>query len=155
MVITKTFKYSYSYSTNKIKNEIDKGNYACGIFVDLKKAFDTVDHHLLLKNVEFNGVRGISNEWFASSLSSRNLFATLNGYKSNLADAKRGVRQGSIQGPVLFLIDVNDLHLAIKYSEVHHFADNTNPAGNCMFKVNNKDTSMAPRAPFWCLYCSL
>ena len=72
MVITKTFKYSYFYSTNKIKNEIDKGNYACGIFVDLKKAFDTVDHHLLLKNVEYYGVRGISNEWFASSLSSRN-----------------------------------------------------------------------------------
>ena len=47
-----------------------------------------------------------------------------------------GSVKAPIQGPVLFLIDINDLHLAIKYSEVHHFADNTNPAGNCMFKVN-------------------
>ena len=66
-----------------------------------------------------------------------------------------GSVKAPIQGPVLFLIDINDLHLAIKYSEVHHFADNTNPAGNCMFKVNNKDTRMVPVASFWCLYCSL
>ena len=59
-------------------------------------------------------------------LSNKKQFVSINGYKSNLADVKCGVPQGSILGPLLFLIYVNDLHVAIKYSEVHHFADDTN-----------------------------
>ena len=50
----------------------------------------------------------------------------MNGYKSNLADVKCGMPQGSILGPLLFLIYISDLHVAIKYSKVHHFADDTN-----------------------------
>ena len=112
--------------TDKIRHEIDKGNYACGNFVDVQKAFDTVDHHILLKNQECYGVRGISNKWFASYLSNRKQFVSVNGYKSNLADIKCGVPQGSVLGPLLFLIYINDLHAGIKYFEVHHFADDTN-----------------------------
>ena len=123
-------KYSTTHAlihlTDKIRHEIDKGNYACGIFVDFQKAFHTVDHHILLKKLEYYGVRGISNKWFASYLSNRKQFVSINGYKSNLADVKWGVAQSSILGPLLFLIYINDLHAAIKYSEVHHFADDTN-----------------------------
>ena len=123
-------KYSTTHAlinlTDKIRHEIDKGNYAWGIFVDFQKAFDTVDHHILLKKLEYYGVRGISNKWVASYLSNRKQFVSINGYKSNLADVKCGVPQGSILGPLLFLIYINDLHVAIKYSVVHHFADNTN-----------------------------
>ena len=123
-------KYSTTHApihlTGKIRQEIDKGNYACGIFVDVQKAFDTVEHHVLLKKLEYYGVRGISNKWFASYLSNRKQFDSINGYKSNLADVKCGVPQGSILRPLLFLIYINDLHAAIKYSEVHHFADDTN-----------------------------
>ena len=69
---------------------------------------------------------GISNKWFALHLSNRKEFFSINGYKLNLADAKCGVSQGSILGPLLFLIYINDLHVAFKYSEMQHFEDDTN-----------------------------
>ena len=115
--------YTLIHFIDKIRYEIDKGNYACGF---LKKAFETVDHHILIKKHECYGVRGISNKWFASYLNKRKQFVSINGYKSNLADAKCGVPQGLTLGPLLFLIYINDLHVAIKYCEVHHFADNAN-----------------------------
>ena len=137
-------KYSSTHAlihlTDKLRNEIDKGNYACGIFVDFQKAFDTVDHHILLKKLEYYGVRGILNKWFASYLSNRKQFVSINGYKSNLADVKCGVPQASILGPPLFLIYINDLHAAIKYSEVHHFADDTNLLNfnSCVKSINKQ-----------------
>ena len=67
--------------TNKIRHEIDKGNYACGIFADFQKDFDTIDHHIPLKKLEYYGVRGISNKWFASYLSNRKQFVSINGYR--------------------------------------------------------------------------
>ena len=137
-------KYSTSHAlihlTDKVRHEIDKGNYACGIFVDFQKAFDTIDHHILLKKLEYYGVRGISNKWFASYLSNRKQLVSINGYKSNLADVKCGVPQGSILGPLLFLIFINDLHSAIKYSDVHHFADDTNLLNfnSCVKSINKQ-----------------
>ena len=105
------FRFRQKYSTthalihleDKSRHEIDKGKYACRIFVDFQKAFDTIDHRILLKKLEYSGVRGISNKWFSSYVSSRNQFVSINGYKSNLADAKRGVPQGSILGPLCSL----------------------------------------------------
>ena len=95
-------KYPTSYAlihlTDKIRHEIDKGNYTCGIFVDFQKAFHTVDHHRLMKKLDYYGVRGISNKWFATYLSTRKQFVSINGYKSNLADLKCGVPQGSTLG---------------------------------------------------------
>ena len=86
------FRQKYStthalfYPTFKIRHDIDKGKYVYGIFVDFPKAFDTVDHHILLKKLEYYGVRGISNKWFASYLSNKKHFVSINGYKSNQAD---------------------------------------------------------------------
>ena len=139
-------KYSTTHAlihlTDKIRHEIDKGNYVCGIFVDFQKAFDTVDHHILPKKLEYYGFRGISNKWFVSYLSNREQFVSINGYKSNLADFKCGMPQGSILGPLLVLIYIKDLHVAIKYSEVHHFADDTNLLNfNSCVKSINKQVS--------------
>ena len=136
-------KYSTTHAlihlTDKIRHEID-GNYACGIFVDFQKVFDTVDHHILLKKVEYFGVRRISKKWFASYLSSRKQFVSINGYKSNLADIKCGVPPGSILAPLLFLIYINNLHVAIKYSELHHFEDDTNLLNfnSCVKSINKQ-----------------
>ena len=78
------------------------------------------------------------NKWFASYLSNRKQFVLINGYKSTLTDVKCGVPQGSTLGPLLLLIYINDLHVAIKYSEVHHFADDTNllNVNSCVKPIN-------------------
>ena len=126
------------FISDKIGHEIDKGNYAC---VDFQKVFDTVDHRILMKKLEYYGVRGISSKWFVSYLSNRKQFLSVNGCKSNLADVKCGVSQGSILGPVLFLVYINYLHVVVvKYSEVHHFADDTNfqNFNNCVKSINKQ-----------------
>ena len=108
-----------------LKN-LDERNIGCGIFVDLQKAFDTVEHDILLSKLEHYGVCGLANEWFKSYLSKRKQYVSINGYDSNLADVKFGVPQGSVLGPLLLLIYINDLNQTLKFSKVHHFADDTN-----------------------------
>ena len=73
-----------------------------------------------------HGVRGLANDWFKSYLSDRKQFVSINGHDSNLASVLYGVPQGSVLGPLLFLIYINDLNQAIKFCKVHHFADDTN-----------------------------
>ena len=112
--------------TEKIREALDTGNFACGIFIDLQKAFDTVDHHILVSKLEYYGIRGTVKNWFASYLVNRKQYVTLNGFRSTLNDIKFGVPQGSVLGPLLFLVYINDLSISVKNSTVHHFADDTN-----------------------------
>ena len=70
--------------TEKIKESIDSGKFDCGIFIDLRKAFDTVNHGILLKQFEHYGVRGILLEWFRSYITDRKQYAFYNGVSSNL-----------------------------------------------------------------------
>ena len=104
----------------------DEGSFGCCIFVDLQKAFDTVDDKILLQKLEFYGIRGVCNDWFKSYLSDRKQFVSINGYNSDLMPVIYGVPQDSVLGPLLLLIYINDLHKAIRYCKVHHFADDTN-----------------------------
>ena len=112
--------------TENIRNALDSGQFACGIFVDLQKAFDTVDHEILLSKLNHYGIHGISNSWFKSYLSCRSQYVSISGFESAVKFIKYGVPQGSVLGPLLFLIYINDLHNAINYCMVHHFADDTN-----------------------------
>ena len=112
--------------TEDIRNAIDANRFAVGIFIDLQKAFDTVDHHILLCKLNHYGIRGIANLWFKSYLTNRKQFVSIEGVNSNLATIEFGVPQGSVLGPLLFLIYINDLHKAIKFSTTRHFADDTN-----------------------------
>ena len=126
------FRQQYSTShaliniTENIRKALDDGNIGCGVFVDLQKAFDTVDHQILLAKLNHYGIRGVSNDWFKSYLSNRNQYVSINGYESGLAAINCGVPQGSVLGPLLFLLYINDLNQAIKFCKVHHFADDTN-----------------------------
>ena len=112
--------------TEMVKQALDQGNFACGIFVDFAKAFDTVDHSILLSKLEHYGVRGVANNWFRSYLTNRKQYVSINGFDSSLCVMQHGVPQGSVLGPLLFLIYINDLNRAVRYSTTHHFADDTN-----------------------------
>ena len=111
--------------TEKIRYAIDNNEFACGIFIDLQKAFDTVDHHILLKKLQHYGIRGIANSWFKSYLSNRKQSVCISGYFSELKTILHGVPQGSVLGPLLFLLYINDLPNAISNSDTFLFADDT------------------------------
>ena len=111
---------------DKIQKAIDSKNYSCGIFIALCKAFDTVDHHILLDKLEYYGIRGIAHEWFSSYLSNRSQFVSLDLIDSDSKQISCGVPQGSVLGPLLFLTYVNALHKCSNVLDFHLFADDTN-----------------------------
>ena len=93
--------------TENIRKNLGEGNIGCGIFVDLQKAFDTVEHDTLLSKLEHYDIYSLANEWFKSYLSSRKQYVSINSYDSNLADIKFGVPQRSVLGLLLFLVYIN------------------------------------------------
>ena len=113
-------------TVENIQTQLDNGEFAAGVFVDLRKAFDTVDHRILIGKLEHNWVRGISKNWFSSYLTNRKQFVSINNCNSTNKTILTGVPQGSVLGPLLFLIYINDLHKCVKYSKAYHFPDDTN-----------------------------
>ena len=95
------------------------------VFIDLKKAFDTVDHKILCKKLELYGVQNRELSWFESYLTNRKQICRVNGVDSEIGDIEVGVPQGSCLGPLLFLIYINDLPQAVQDSTVSMYADVT------------------------------
>ena len=122
-------KYSTEFAIFEISNllskSLDMNKYALGFYLDLTKAFDTVDHGILLKKLYHYGIRGITHKWFSSYLSSRTHAVCIDGNLSEYHYIKCGIPQGSILGPLLFLIYINDLSNASKTLFFRMFADDT------------------------------
>ncbi len=112
--------------SEEIKESIDNGKYGCGIFIDLKKAFDTVNHNILLMKLEHYGLRGPLLKWFETYLTGRKQFVYYNGVSSDIVSISCGVPQGSVLGPLLFLLYINDLPNISSKLSFFLFADDTN-----------------------------
>lgn len=131
------YKYQFGFrskhSTNialnllvdKITNSLDRNEVFVGISIDFRKAFDTIDFHILLDKLYTYGVRGNIHKWFSDYLTNRKQFVELGAIKSPLLQIQCGVPQGSILGPILFILYINDLPLSSELLPII-YADDTN-----------------------------
>ena len=110
---------------DRVFRELDNKNISVAVFMDLSKAFDTLDHSILLQKLQFYGIHDIELNWFESYLSDRYQFVEIDGIKSDLNRLYTGVPQGSILGPLLFLIYMNDICNSTNKFEFILYADDT------------------------------
>ena len=106
-----------------IRTNLDKILFSCRVFIDLKKAFDTVDHKILLDKLNYYGLRGIDNQWFSSYFTNRTQTTEINSFISDKEVVSCGVPQGSVSGPLLFLLYVNDIQYCSRKLKFFLFAD--------------------------------
>ena len=112
--------------TGRIRNACDKGLYACGAFLDFKKAFDIVNYDVPLSKLAHYGIRGQANNCFHLYLTQRVQFTSVRRFNSRPHLNSDGVPQESVLDPLLFIIFIKDLHKSIRHSQMLHFADDTN-----------------------------
>ncbi len=123
-------KHSTETSLLSVTNEwylnMNKGYLNGVVFLDLKKAFDCVDHSILLRKLELYGIKGVELNWFKSYLSNRIQRCKIGQTISEPQKIRSGIPQGSNLGPLLFLLYINDLPNCLKYTKANMFADDTN-----------------------------
>lgn len=111
---------------DKISTKTENKEYTVGLFIDLKKAFDTIDHRLLLRKLNRYGIRGVANSWLKQYLKNRTQYVQIKNNKSELMRVTCGVPQGSVLGPKLFILYINDICNVSRKMDCVLFADDTN-----------------------------
>ena len=110
----------------KMISAIERNEFIIAVFLDLSNAFDMVDHQILLKKLEHYGIRGVPLKWLSSYLSGRQQYVSFQNTNSDKMFIKRGVPQGSMLGPLLFLVLINYLHNVSSVLSYILFADDSN-----------------------------
>lgn len=113
----------------EITNSTDKKQYEVGVFIDLKKVFNTINHDIINK-LERLGIRGLVLDWLSNYLKDRKQFVKLGDYTSDCLDIECGVPQGSVLGPKLFILYINDICKVSEQLKFVFFADDTNIFGS-------------------------
>ncbi len=113
-------------SIEHVTSAIDQKAYATGLFIDLKKAFDTIDHKILIKKLELYGIRGVVLDWVSSYLDNRKQYVQLGDSCSSCLDIVCGVPQESVLGPKLFILYINDICNVSDVLKPVLFANDTN-----------------------------
>ena len=138
--------------TENIRNILDEGDYAVSIFIDLTKAFDTVDHEILLDKLDRYGFGGHANSFFKSYLSKRKQYTVIDGVDSSIYDVKCGVPQGSVLGPLLFALYINDIYRAVGKDDIRLFANDT-AVFMCNANLNTLISAVASKFNDLYLWC--
>ena len=111
---------------NSLLESLSKRQISLLLLIDFSKAFDMVEHSILIKKLEHYGIRGVAIKWMQSYLSGRKQFVSINGKNSAVRDMQYGVPQGSILGPLLFIIYINDIPETACFAKFILYADDAN-----------------------------